>query len=83
MRPVNRHLLIKEKHDEQEDAPLVIMPSTKHKFTTVKILKVANDCTLDFTEGESVVVLSSMIERFTHDNKEHLLVPQTAVMAVL
>jgi len=88
-KPLNRHLLIRKK--EKPDMPAsdkidILMPdgykTKKSGYETVKLVSVAPDCKLDFTNmAKTIVVQSAMIETIEVDDETYHIVLENYVVA--
>jgi co-chaperonin GroES (HSP10) len=85
MKPVNKNLLVEKVVSQERDSLVLIPEASKkdEKFSLVKVLETADDCTFNIALNSCVVVLTSMIDSFVYNNEEYLLVPQSSVMAIM
>ena len=85
-KPLNRHLLVQKKEVvEETDKPDILLPdgykTQKSGYETVKLIRAASDCKLDFTDmTKTIVVQSAMIETIEVDGETHHIVLENYVV---
>ena len=84
-KPLNRHLLVQKKEVEQTDKPDILLPdgykTQKSGYETVKLIRAASDCKLDFTDmTKTIVVQSAMIETIEVDGETHHIILENYVV---
>tara|TARA_Y100000114_G_C11541024_1_gene222614 strand:- start:198 stop:464 length:267 start_codon:yes stop_codon:yes gene_type:complete len=79
MEPFNRHVLIKliEKEEEKGES-LVVLPTDYKKpetpYVIAEVLDWAENCSIDFTVGDEVVLEKRMLQKIEVDDKIYYLV---------
>ena len=84
-KPLNRHLLIRKKEAEETDKPDILLPdgykTQKSGYETVKLIRAASDCKLNFTDmTKTIVVQSAMIEAVEVDGETHHIILENYVV---
>ena len=85
--PSNRHLLVEEVHQEEEQQSYVLVPDDYNKveepYGTYMILDAAEDCNLQFHENDTVVLLNSMVEEINVADEKFFIVLENHVVGFL
>ena len=86
--PRNRHLLVELIPDEEEsEISAVLLPEnyrpTKSRHIAVMLLESAPDCSIQCSQGSTLIVEASMLNEITHDNQTFHLVLENYVLGVI
>ena len=79
MEPFNRHVLIRiiEKEEEKEES-LVVLPTDYKKpetpYLIAKVLDWAENCSIEFSVGDEVVLEKRMLQKIELDDKIYYLI---------
>ena len=86
--PRNRHLLVELIPDEEDqEKSAVLLPDNyrpvKSQHIAVMLLESAPDCSIQCSQGSTLIVEAAMLNEITHDNQTFHLVLENYVLGVI
>ncbi len=88
-KPVNRHVLIKNKPPKIEnESPMgILLPDdfkpTEERYVMLEVLDWAEDVRFSLVEGSVVIVDSSMIEEITVNNSTYSIIQDNYIVGII
>ena len=88
-KPVNRHVLVKNRHPKIEnETPMgILLPDdfkpTEERYVCLEVLDWSEDVRFNLAEGSVVVVDNSMIEEITVNNTTYSIVQDNYIVGII
>jgi co-chaperonin GroES (HSP10) len=87
LRPVNRHILIAELKEAEEDKSTIILPDeykpVKQKYATAEVVSFADDIRFDLKPGSKILVDQTMIEQIVANNTTYNVILDNYVVGIV
>jgi co-chaperonin GroES (HSP10) len=83
LKPYNRHLLVQLIETEEEDTSSILLPedySVKPSHCTVLLQDSAEDCTLEASPGDVLLVNATMLDKISVEGDTYYLILQNYVL---
>ena len=88
-KPVNRHILIKNKPPKiEKESPMgILLPDdfkpTEERYMCIEVIDWAEDVRFKLVRGSKVIVDSSMIEEITVDNSTYSIIQDNYIVGIV
>jgi len=87
LRPVNRHILIAELKQGEEDETIIILPEeykpTKQKYATAEVMSFADDVRFDLKPGNKILIDQAMVEQIVANNTTYNIILDNYVVGIV